>query len=366
MCEFSVGQYTNSRPFPGSGDGDRCASCRLSLPSAGVAASFDPGKSGQTTRPTPPLRTREDIHVCGVGASENSHEPHDFSLEISVPSPLPHSANVATSCHTHKVQFISTGSPVESKAFSRLRRATIRTLSGEQLPWGQSSGPLLFGDSHAGYTIAYVFRLADSHARGRQRYYALLALAGSDTYRAFEACTTVWAFFEKIASNTIQAAREVASRASKSSPPPTLSQLTPVSSFLTGRSTDPDGFPRNVTNVRANGITELVDNTNFFCELHLAFVRILKDLGKSLSGAYPMTGVMPTLAHRSPLSESRTASRDRKDEEPHRISGESPTKLDCDRPASGTQRYATVPSDIPQYSMSRMAVPSYQRQKALA
>lgn len=174
---------------------------------------------------------------------------------------------------------------MESDAFSTLRRATVRTLSGEQLPRGQTSGPLWFGDPTAGYTIAYVFRLADSHARGRQRYYALLALAGSDMQRAFEACMVIWNLFEQIAMHIVHMAEEVASRSAEDAIPPDNGQITPISSFLTGRTMDPDGFPRrSAAKVRANSIAELVDNENFFCELHMTFVGILQELGRSLGG----------------------------------------------------------------------------------
>lgn len=47
----------------------------------------------------------------------------------------------------------------------------------------------------------------------------------------------------------------------------------------------PDGYPRRgAANVRASGVAELVDNENFFCELHIIFVCMLQDLGKLLGG----------------------------------------------------------------------------------
>lgn len=229
-----------------------------------------------------PLRTREEVHACtnqylqveeaDVHFVSSSHESFG-----STPS--------GTACHTHNLEYVSASSPAESETYSNLRRATIRTLSGEQLPRGQTSGPLWFGDPVAGFTIGYVFRLADSHARGRQRYYALLALAGSETKRAFEACTLIWSYFEQIAMNIVEAAEDVAARSSIDDSPPERGHVTPISSFLTERTMDPDGYPRRGTaGVRANGIAELVDNERFFCELHMMFVGILQDLGRLLGG----------------------------------------------------------------------------------
>ncbi|MCJ1250258.1 hypothetical protein MMC30_007484 [Trapelia coarctata] len=239
-------------------------------------------KVAKGTKERIPLRTKEEVHACtnqyvqveedDVHFVSSSHESFG-----STPS--------GTACHTHNLEYVSASSPAESETYSNLRRATIRTLSGEQLPRGQTSGPLWFGDPVAGFTIAYVFRLADSHARGRQRYYALLALAGSETKRAFEACTLIWSYFEQIAMNIVEAAEDVAARSFVDDSPPERGQVTPISSFLTGRTMDPDGYPRRGTaNVRANGIAELVDNERFFCELHMMFVGILQDLGHLLGG----------------------------------------------------------------------------------
>ena len=263
------------------GDGDNCASCSISLPDQVFECQSDKVARGLKDRT--PLRTREEVHAC-----TNQYTQFDED-DIPLPSLLPHnsfdSSNSGSSCHTHNLEYVSSSSPAESESYSSLRRATIRTLSGEQLPRGQTSGPLWFGDPVAGYTIAYVFRLADSHARGRQRYYALLALAGFETQRAFEACTVIWTFFEQIAMNIVEAAEDVAARSIIDDSPPERGHVTPISSFLTGRTMDPDGYPRRgAANVRANGIAELVDNDRFFCELHMMFVGILQDLGRVLGG----------------------------------------------------------------------------------
>jgi Vesicle coat protein involved in Golgi to plasma membrane transport len=251
------------------GDTDRCASCRMSLP--------------DDAQPSTPLRTKEDVHVCGVVRAANEDHVRGFapgSLNGSV------AAHREDSCHNHQLVYRSSPSPVDAESFASLRRATVRTLSGEQLPRGQTSGPLWFGDPVSGYTVAYVFRLADLHARGRQRYYALLALAGHDTTRAFVACTLIWDLFEQISSRIIRSAEAVAAKSiAVDESPPTHGQITPVSSFLTGRTTDPDGFPRRgMATWRANGIAELVDNDAFFCELHMLFVSMLQELGRSMGG----------------------------------------------------------------------------------
>ena len=208
-------------------------------------------------------------------------------MDLSLSSPHSIGPTVQeSSCHSHNLEYVSNSSPIEPDTYSGLRRATIRTLSGEQLPRGHTLGPLFFGDTINGYTIAYVFRLADLHARGHQRYYALLALAGSDTRRAFEACTIIWSFFEQLAISIIEKAEHVALQTSPTDDSPSRSEyITPVSSFLTGRTMDPDGYTRRgAAHVRANSIAELVDDKEFFCELHMTFVGMLQELGRILGG----------------------------------------------------------------------------------
>jgi hypothetical protein len=60
--------------------------------------------------------------------------------------------------------------------------------------------------------------------------------------------------------------------------------ITPVTSFLSGRSHNPDGFLRRATETRAKGLAELVGRENFFVELHAVFVRLLGQLGRMLGG----------------------------------------------------------------------------------
>ena len=260
---------------------DVCASCQMSLPddipSPNFITSGDAGSS-QTMRS---LRTLEQLYAC-----TDQHEGHEvdrsMTFEPSEGSPTPQS-----SCHRHYLEYSSSPSPAISTTYSTLRNATIRTLSGEQLPRGHKSGPMYFGDSSIGYTIAYVFRLVDPLARGHHRFYALLALAGYDSQRAVEACAKIWSFFEQIAKDVVETAEHVAatkmtSNESHSEP----EHLAPSSSFLAGPlSLEYDGFSRRGTaNIRPNGIANLVGNPNFFCDLHIAFVSVLRDLGKLLGG----------------------------------------------------------------------------------
>jgi len=79
--------------------------------------------------------------------------------------------------------YITTRYPKSQTRYSVLRTAVVRALSSELIP--SRTGPVLFGDAHNGYTIAYVFAIEDPDARGGRRegrrWYAFLALFEGET-----------------------------------------------------------------------------------------------------------------------------------------------------------------------------------------
>jgi hypothetical protein len=251
-------------------------------------------------------------------------------------SPSTHTASTNSSrsysphngSHIHQIQYVTTRQPTSPSSYSLLRRSCIRTLSCESLPRGSQSGPLYFGDPVAGYTIAYIFRLPDPRARGRRRMYALLALGGRDSWRVSTAMVMITKAFEGIAGQIVAMADQVLERESVASasqsprpstsgfatplstslPSPigtgspnspdvdrarsataslvstTRSNLSDVSSFLSARKVDPDGYPRVSREVmRAKGLAEIVGNDNFFVELHARFCVILAALVKEFA-----------------------------------------------------------------------------------
>ncbi|KAJ5103740.1 hypothetical protein N7532_004269 [Penicillium argentinense] len=282
------------------GDGDTCASCSLSLPE-GVSKQLPTGgatgnRDGKNSS-SPVLRSREVVYSCGnnhVDLDDQTPEPHAHA-HASPPDSL-HSSSVASdaSCHTHILTYLSLRGPPNPADYALLRRSSIRTLSCELLPRGLSSGPLCFGDSVAGYTIAYIFRLPDPMARGKRRSYALVALAGKDAGRAFRACPIIWRAFGRIASSIVTAAERFQEEEKRrdeqnnSANKAAGRQYTPVSSFLTGRAMDPAGNSRRLGQIRARNLAEIVGNEYIFTELHAHFVALLQQLG-SMFGGVPIS-----------------------------------------------------------------------------
>lgn len=264
-------------------------SCTISIPDPirsklPTGATGSPKPDGTGKNGSPVLRSKEAVHACGNQHSDSSTDgdlsPHHASPESFT------SDNSVSSCHTHTLEFVTTSKPMKPNTYSLLRRASIRTLSCEQLPRGLTAGKIFFGDPTAGYIVAYKFRLTDPYARGRQRHYALLALAGHDPGRAFKATPTIWRAFERIADDTLANTEKsmqngktpTCGEGEKQKPPA-------ISSFLTQQTMDPDGFPRRGgTTMRPRGLAEMVGNELFFAELHRSFVCLLQSLGRQFGG----------------------------------------------------------------------------------
>ncbi|PGG97417.1 hypothetical protein GX51_07328, partial [Blastomyces parvus] len=285
-------------------DSETCASCSLTVPK-GVSKQLPPGgpgtlkEDGKSRNGSPVLRSREVVYSCSSGSRPDyDTEPHQrHSSPASVHSSV---SSETSSCHTHIVNYLSLRGPPNPEDYALLRSASIRTLSCELLPRGLSSGPLSFGDSSAGYTIAYVFRLPDPMARGKRRSYALIALAGKDAGRAFRASPLIWRVFGRIAASIVNAAErhqdsekrkeegEVSTAGVGAATTASMANgrnYTPISSFLTGRTLDPDGQPRRAGQIRARNLAEIVGNEYIFTELHAQFVALLQQLCAMFGGA---------------------------------------------------------------------------------
>ena len=291
-------------------------------------APGSPIRDGKGRHGCPILRTTQPILAQGAAGQSDDEEdspqlssknpflqPGDASPDSAAVPSVGSSQPASRSMHPHLLQFVTAHQPTSPAAYSLLRRSCIRTLSCENLPRGSPSGPLYFGDPIAGYTIAYVFRLPDPRARGRRRTYALIALGGRDSWRVSTAMVHITKVFESIAGQIVSMADQVLERESMLGGPmelrspmpgmmtPPLSTSAPaaakkdddaldkarsrstatspvsrnisdVSSFLSAKKVDPDGYPRVSRELmRAKGLAEIVGKENFFVELHAPLLR---------------------------------------------------------------------------------------------
>ncbi|KIY03231.1 uncharacterized protein Z520_01698 [Fonsecaea multimorphosa CBS 102226] len=290
----------------GRNQDETCASCSFSVPKA-VAEKLPVGAPGSKranhqnniNTGAPVLRSREFVCLREKKRRNSSLHVSDDSKPSSYGSSVTSSGSShATShlqthrsddCHDHTLTYLTAKSPADRESYAQLRASVIRTLSCELLPRGMSDGPFCFGDSNTGYTIAYVFRLTDPKARGRRRAYAFLALAGKDASRAFEACPMLWESFARMAKGIETAAQKQRLKEEKeaeldTSGKSTARNYTPVSSFLTARTVDPDGHPRRVGQATPRSLAEIVGDENIFTFLHQYFVAILRCLGERFGG----------------------------------------------------------------------------------
>ncbi|KAE9976605.1 hypothetical protein BLS_001993 [Venturia inaequalis] len=343
--------------------GDSCHNCSLVVPRELREPSPDtcpgsPTKTGgilgspvlRTTQTvtafTPPPPPKEDdrekgqkIHGAHIESRNDSHHEeyrHSLHKEVTSPDQFPDEPLFSLSTlerflppetHTHHITYVSTHHPTGSENYSSLKRTCLRTLSAEKLPRSSPRGPLYFGDSVAGYTIAYPFHIKDPRARGQTRLYALIAMGGLDSWNVSRHYVAVTRVFEGIAREITRMADQVISRETppgsddghvtpplssslplpssqgeehtrdprenkSASTSPTSSSRTPsrgadsisarlsdVSSFLSAKRVDPDGFARGSRDVmQPRGLAEITGNDRIFVELHAKFVLLVSQL----------------------------------------------------------------------------------------
>lgn len=125
------------------------------------------------------------------------HLPQSIAASLS----RPQAPTLRTLDPTTGFSYITTRHPKSQTRYSVLRTAVVRALSSELIP--SRTGPVLFGDAHNGYTIAYVFAIDDPEARGGKRegrrWYAFLAVFEGET-EATGAWPWITKGFEQMAS----------------------------------------------------------------------------------------------------------------------------------------------------------------------
>ncbi|KAI1003348.1 hypothetical protein K3495_g4859 [Podosphaera aphanis] len=212
--------------------------------------------------------------------------PHNFSLSTT------------SLLHDHYLDYTSAREPLEPTSFSIVRQSCLRTLSCETLPpssiqlrpfptspclstvfsstsaSGHSSGgPIFFGDPHAGYTTAYIFRIPDPNVRGRRRVYALMALTTKRERTAMQSFSYFSTAFRDLAQWILTLAELELER--NESPRHASSNSTASSDFFAGGRSVYDGGALVLKN---RGLAEILGMPDFFIELHSRFVRLLAEI----------------------------------------------------------------------------------------
>lgn len=285
----------------GSVIGDTCKNCSMTLPKGLQEKALSSGTASPTVATRPVLRTKESVLACTPPSSEDEEEavegelpqlrgqrPTDDAHHLSS-SPGAHSyfnsapasddgalqgsSAGGPNTHMHLLTYISTRAPSVPSRYSTLRQACVRTLSCELIP--AQTGPIMFGDPLAGYTIAYVFRLPDPKARGGRRSYALVCICPDQKIVVSSWKYVVAAFESLVHRIKFLAAKKQAEDAQVS---PMLSN-----SFSSIASRGPEGFLRRRPPGESGfgsqkGLAELVGREELFVEVHMCFVKLLGGL----------------------------------------------------------------------------------------
>ena len=256
-----------------------CVSCSIFTPQD-LAQSLPKGCPGSVIganggrNGSPILRSEEPLTVWDDEVqSDSDNEDGAASPDRRFHQPPgSYSSRASSSYHTHTLNYVSTSNPINPNIYSLFRKLVLRTLTGEELPRGLTSGKMAFDDTADRTTIAYKFRLSDPFARGGYRFYALIALANSDSWVAFQAAPRIWDKFQDIADwlagkvEGNNAASQPAASVAASDRADSYNYM-PVSNFLTGRDRP-----------RARGLTEMTGDEKIFAALHLEFVSLRKEL----------------------------------------------------------------------------------------
>ncbi|KAI4234624.1 MAG: hypothetical protein L6R40_006708 [Gallowayella cf. fulva] len=221
------------------------------------------------------MRTKRWLRVWGDqdGFCDSEDDPvsqnssPDFALSSRTTA---YSINTtAYSIHEHNFECRTLSTPADPDAYAMLRRACLQVLSGEHLPRGLHSGRVYIEDPVNGLITAFLFALSDPHARGGQRHYALLAVAKPGSSRVMEASSSIWPFFENLVNKLKEHTEQQLKRRGCLSGGNLALDVSNVSSFLTGRTVDPDGFPRHGgINIRARSLAEMSGDELIFPWIH--------------------------------------------------------------------------------------------------
>lgn len=171
------------------------------------------------------------------------------------------------------VTYVSMRNPPSQVRYKAVRSACIRALSCELLPG--RTGPVFFGDPSIGYTIAYIFRLADTsstttttaaNTHDGRRQYALMCTATQEQ-ELLQSWTFITERFRVLASKIIEGSQAVV-RQQTEAKHRGLKDTTV--------SMDRDrSFLRPKGRVLEKNLAEVIGMEDIFVQLHAAFAWML-------------------------------------------------------------------------------------------
>ncbi|XP_077979941.1 folliculin-like isoform X2 [Glandiceps talaboti] len=172
-----------------------------------------------------------------------------------------------------RINYMSSQYPDNSRLYSLVRQACLRSLSCEVCPGRE--GPIYFGDEH-GHVLSHTFFMKDSQARGLQRWYSIIVVMMDRTY-----LLNSWPFLVSHLRQLIddmQSKAEKVYKAEQAETPQRAKRIT--MEFMT-----PKNFrrQRSAGGKAARSLVDLTNDRNIFKYLHMSFAWILKACGNRLT-----------------------------------------------------------------------------------
>ena len=252
-----------------------CVACSIFAPES-IANNLPKGcpgskkADGANRYGSPIMRSAERKQVWEEDTQFSSEdEGADTYNKHSSPESYP-SGTTSSAYHTHTHNYITTSNPINPNIYTFFRKLVLRTLTGEELPRGLTSGKFAFDDSADRTTVVYRFRLYDEYARGKYRQYALIALAGNGNRSAFKAVAHIWERFELIADWITRKVDDANGKSEAEKKRKEDQGYTDERSFLTAT--------RARDRMRMRGLNEMTGDETFFAALHVQFIGLLREL----------------------------------------------------------------------------------------
>jgi hypothetical protein len=307
-----------------------CQNCALTIPSQVGASSSCSVSSHADSKPVV-LRSRvpyerissttssmsSSMSELAISTPSASDDATDVQLPPSSPSSLSsHSSSSGSSSHSHFISYTSSHEP-SSLAYPSVRNSCLRTMSFETLPPAAtnphaimsmgsaispqtpnavgSGGAMFFGDSDAGYTTAFIFRVPDPYARGRRRMLAFICLSRVRERHAMQAFSFLSTAFRDLASwiqtlaeaeadrvdrvNGILPGGLVSARHDPAAGRPSLSEKTRAPNAIGACEAERARLGLMGAGItRSRSLAELVGRPDVFIDLHTRFVTLAAQL----------------------------------------------------------------------------------------
>ncbi|QPG73227.1 hypothetical protein FOA43_000534 [Brettanomyces nanus] len=170
---------------------------------------------------------------------------------------MPDPSTVETKSKVNDSMYISTQFPTSQHRYSSLRHIIMRVFTIEIS--SSTNQPLIFGDARAGYSMALLFKIFDSTARGSERKYSIIVTSDKED-DIFANYSLILLNLSKTVEYIISKSMQVMEKAGKNND-------------------NNDVYLRRSAGVpKTKSLVTIMDDESFFVRLHLLASSLLEEL----------------------------------------------------------------------------------------